>query len=253
MKSRFVVITILLVIIFSVAVMVGCAETNDELGAEYESLPYLHRQEHDDIPKFAETTQLAGWIVIYDGRLYFDEARVYMVDQWRTFGRHAGENVIVFDAGDVLRMETYGFEDGRIPPNGYQIQHLGRGVVSFEITEQSMFSWLCTRDETIELFGNPVGTLVMADELGERWSNMECHFGCGVVFETPYEFMTRFDRDCWACTRICVERRFDLDAGEWICDHDICLVGNRREPIVFLEVGRNGRVVWITEEFLFTQ
>ena len=249
-------------------VLSGCASTSRE---DYQ---------------LAEAENLAGWIVISGGRLYLDEARVYVQEfassefwQDGLFARHAGENVIVFAYGDNERLYVHGFfsdgfyegyvrDDGAdgvrwvgrreygIFPSSRQVAHLGRNIVSFEITSETTFSFVDTAalfvdaDSIDRIFVTTINDNFWTLR-GGRWNRLHCRYDSGNTM-APEEFLLR--ASCMCAERICLRQAFNPASGSWECAHggDACLIGNRREPVVFVRV-ENGRVVSVTEEFLFTQ
>ena len=177
----------------------------------------------------SEPVNLAGWITFSDGTLYLDEARVYVQAFAPTeyfpdglFFQHAGENVIVFAPNDTEKLYKFGFyKDGHyegyfradgtagtrwvdrreygIFPNGYLVKPLSRDIISFELTEETVFTF--TDVALLFVDGEAVPT--------RRYYT--------TVLE---EFLTH---------------RASVDT-----------------VIVFIQI-QNGRVVSVTEEFLFTQ
>jgi len=109
----------------------------------------------------AQPTNLAGQIIIAGSRLYLDEVRVYVTDSSPPDGMfwlHAGENVIVIAGDDNSRLSEFGFyeiaEDGSrnygIFPNGYAIEPLNRDIVVFEITEETIFTFVDTQAQFVD-------------------------------------------------------------------------------------------------------
>ena len=230
----------------------------------------------NDAGVFSQAENLAGWIAISGGRLYLDEARVYVQEFapsafWPDglFTRHAGENVIVFAYGDSDRLREYGFYRGDsetemrgagrreygIFPGGRQIEHLGRNIVSFEITGETTFSFVDSAALFVdETSADRTFVTTISDDFwmyhGGRWNRLHCRYDASRAM-TPEEFLLR--ADCKCAERICANQVFNPVAEKWECAFGgMCLTGNRREPIVFVRV-QDGRVISVTEEFLFTQ
>jgi len=233
-----------------------------------------------------ELINLAGWIVISDNRLYLDEAKVFIQElpphepHYPFYSRHAGENVIVIADGDNERLYEHGFfidffwqeyywgngiwgyrqidrtigneeiffkdEDGfyrddgtfgggrwearrkyGIMPNGYAIEHLGRGIVSFEVTSDTVFTFTDTNLHFVDesSMDRKYQTTILEEFLIHRGTSnrLHCFYNVDYIM-TPEEFLLRSTCEC----------------------------APRRYPIIFIQV-KDGQVVSVTEEFLFTQ
>jgi len=153
----------------------------------------------------AEPANMAGWIAIYGGRLHVVEARVIVYDflyPHLSFARHAGENVTVVAHGERERLYELGFESDddwhNAAPNGFVIENLELGTVSYEITDDTIFEFVDT----------------MLRFLGEDSEG---------------------------------SRNYQTTVLEEFIEHR-----GGSESIVFIQV-KDGRVISVTEEFLFAQ
>jgi|GEM_PF-1254409 hypothetical protein len=287
MKKTIVRVICLLLIALSLS---GCnnLQTIDEQDSEQN---YGNGQ-NSTIAKPSKLINLAGWIVINDNRLYLDEAKVFIQELppheplYPLYSRHAGENVIVIADGDNERLYEYGFfrdyfwqeyywgngiwgyrqidrtigneenffkdEDGfyrddgtfgggrwearrkyGIMPNGYgrangyAIEHLGRNIASFEVTSNTVFTFTDTNLHFVDKFSmdRKYPTTTLEEFLMHRGisNRLHCFYNIDYVM-TPEEFLLRSTCEC----------------------------ALRRYPIVFIQV-KDGRVISVTEEFLFTQ
>jgi len=108
-----------------------------------------------------QPTNLAGQIIIAGNRLYLDEVRVYVADfpfPGGSFRQHAGENVIVLAYDDNEALYEFGFyevaEDGSrtygIFPNGFLIEPLNRDITVFEITDETIFTFVDTQAQFVD-------------------------------------------------------------------------------------------------------
>lgn len=205
------------------------------------------------------------------------------------YSRHAGENIIVIGSGDDERLYAYGFfrdcfwqeyywqkyyrgngiwgerqiertiertidnkdnfskdEDGfyrddgtfgggrwelrrtyGIWPNGYAIENLGRDIVSFEVTSDTVFTFTDTNLHFVDesSMDRKYQTTILEEFLTHRGSSnrLHCLYDIDYIM-TPEEFLLRSTCECAPC----------------------------RYPIVFIQV-KDGQVMSVTEEFLFTQ
>ena len=84
--------------------------------------------------------------------MYLDEVRVIIYDflyPHHSFFRHVGENVVVVAYGDTEKLNQLGLEANgdwlEIYPNGYSIERLGGEKVSFELTSETIFTFIDTK------------------------------------------------------------------------------------------------------------
>jgi hypothetical protein len=94
---------------------------------------------------------LAGYVSIYGNMLYLEEVRVIIYDflyPHHSFVHHAGENIVVVAQGDGERLNEFGVEESEdwleIWPNGFSIEPLERGTISFELTNDTTFTFVDT-------------------------------------------------------------------------------------------------------------
>lgn len=96
----------------------------------------------------ASTENLAGHVTIDGNTLYLDEARVIIYDLLypdHSFSRHAGENIVVVARGDTEKLNELGSEVNgdwlQIWPSGFSVEPLGMEPVSFELTNDTVFTF----------------------------------------------------------------------------------------------------------------
>jgi hypothetical protein len=99
----------------------------------------------------SRTENLAGHVTIYGNTLYLDEARVIIYDSLyphHSFFRHAGENIVVIAYGDTEKLNELGSEVNgdwlEIWPNGFSVEPLGKETLSFELKNDTTFTFVDT-------------------------------------------------------------------------------------------------------------
>lgn len=193
--------------------------------------PHLEREHNQEEQLESESEYMAGWIVINDGILYLDEARVYVLagGEDDPFLQYASENFIVADANEIEQL-------GINMPNMRHVISLDRDIVSFELTGDTIFTFFDTQllfipIEDIEMGRRIYHTTDVSEFLlhrlheGTSVNRLYCEFNTDYTM-TPEAFLLRKT-----------------------CD---CATYRHRNPIVILRI-QDGKVVSVIEEFLFTQ
>jgi hypothetical protein len=133
-----------------------------------------------------------------------------------------------FGGGRWELRRTYGImPNGYGRANGYAIEHLGRDIVSFEVTSDTVFTFTDTNLHFVDesSMDRKYQTTILEEFLTHRGSSnrLHCLYNIDHIM-TPEEFLLRSTCEC----------------------------APRRYPIVFIQV-KDGQVMSVTEEFLFTQ
>lgn len=223
-----------MLVIFMVLAIAGC--NNLRFIGEQDNEHMYSREQYITAPHNEKPVNLAGWIVIRNGRLYLDEARVYIIgsddpyDSYDPFRRHAGENII------IASQETFEQLGVEVLPSLMRVIPLESDIVSFELTDQTVYTFV----DTAFFFTQELPPRYYTTHLTEfmmhfvlQWGSanrvyssghrLNCGYDVNVIMNTPEEYFSR-----------------------------TCKCANYRPPIVIIQV-YNGRVISVTEEFLFTQ
>ena len=151
MKTTNIAYALLLVLV--TVLLAGCSnEQANEMTDVFEG--YNQEYTDDYIPRddvISRTESLAGYVTIYGNTLYLDEIRVIIYDflyPHHSFFQHVGENVVVVAYGDTEKLNQLGLEANGdwldINPNGFSIERLGGEKLSFELTSETIFTFVDT-------------------------------------------------------------------------------------------------------------
>jgi len=133
-----------LLLVIAAMLLAGCNSVFEEYNQE-------HADDYVPMDNVTSIENLAGHVTISGNILHLDEVRVIIYDflyPHHSFSRHAGENITIVAYGDTEKLNELGLEAGgdwlEKYPSGYSVEQLGKETASFELTNDTVFTFVDT-------------------------------------------------------------------------------------------------------------